>query len=134
MLLLLPPPLPPPPPAPVEPWYDTGVVDLTLAAKPLPPPPLAGPEETEAAAFGAGAVLCMVPCPESEEGERLWCDAAAAAAAAAAECECDEEGPCWMKRGLDVVVRRWCCDGSVLYAVDGSDSDCLEPFFRLPIM
>ena len=121
LLLLLPPPLPPPP-APVEPWYDTGVVDLTLAAKPLPPPPLAGPEETEAA-VGAGAVLCMVPCPESEEGDRLWCDA-----------ECDEEGPCWMKRGLDVVVRRWCCDGSVLYAVDGSDSDCLEPFFRLPIM
>ena len=122
MLLLRPPPLPPPP-APVEPWYDTGVVDLTLAAKPPPPPPLAGPEETEVA---LGAVWCMVPCPESEEGERLWCDAA--------ECECDEEGPCWMKRGLDVVVRRWCCDGSVLYAVDGSDSDCLEPFFRLPIM
>ena len=106
LLDLLPPPLPPPPPAPVEPWYETGVVDLTLAAYPLPPPPLAGPEETEVAALGAGTVLCMVPCPESEEGERLWC---------AEECvEWAEEGPCWMKRGLDVVVRRWCCDGSVL--------------------
>ena len=52
LLDLLPPPLPPPPPAPVEPWYETGVVDLTLAAYPLPPPPLAGPEETEVAALG----------------------------------------------------------------------------------
>jgi hypothetical protein len=31
--------------------------------------------------------------------------------------------------------RKWCGEGSVLYAdVDGRDSDCFEPFFRLPTM
>ena len=40
------------------------------------------------------------------------------------------------KRGLDVDVRKWWCEGSVLYGLegDGKDMDCLEPFFKLPTM
>ena len=36
-------------------------------------------------------------------------------------------------RGEEVVDLIWCtCAGSVLYAVDGNDIDCFEPFFKLP--
>ena len=39
-----------------------------------------------------------------------------------------------MNLGDEVEERRWWCDGSVLYAVEGSESVCFVPFFRLPTM
>ncbi len=66
--------------------------------------------------------LCRVPWPLSEEGDRLW--------------EPPELAAGWFPttRGEDEDVRRWWCDGRVLYAVDGRDIDCFAPFFRLPTM
>jgi hypothetical protein len=41
-----------------------------------------------------------------------------------------------MNLGDDVDVLRWCCDGRVLYALEGRemDEEGLDPFFRLPTM
>ena len=41
-----------------------------------------------------------------------------------------------MNLGDDVDVRRWWCDGRVLYELDGREMDELgfEPFLRLPTM
>ena len=69
------------------------------------------------------------PVPLSVDGDRLWIGFVVVVVA-------DGGVDAAMNLGDDVDVRRWWCDGSVLYALDGSEIDELgfEPFLRLPTM
>jgi hypothetical protein len=74
----------------------------------------------------------LEPVPLSDEGDLLCRGFVAIVAVGVAVVG----GVFPMNLGDDVDVLRWCCDGRVLYALEGRemDEEGLDPFFRLPTM